>query len=392
MQIEVSNLRLNITPQQLKNLLKVGERVEAFVVSKKGDFKYIVRLKGKLFEASSNIPINSKKVLVEVKSLAPQIVLKLLEPESSPKTEKIASEVKNITQKEIKSLFVFEENSQEAEVIQRKSDGRYLISIKGKLLEIETEKPINSNLISLLLDDEGKIKIVEKENLPVDFVKQTSAIIINDAEKLIAESIEKLKQALDNNDRLTLISLVVKLKNITEKKELKELLSKAEENLIREKNIKQDLIKTIIDKLSAHLSNSHDDIEKLSNLIKESIRQFGAINSQNQENLFVFLPFVINGKEEKVFIKKENLASTKGKKAFKISLLVSHSSYGAIVINGLSIEDSTSISIFFSNKRAFEKFKSMEGKIKNILGGVNLYIGISDIKPVINEKRLNVKI
>ncbi len=392
MQIETLNIKLNITPQQLKNLLKVGEKIEAFVVSKKGDFKYIIRLKGKLFEASSNIPINSKKVLVEVKSLSPQIVLKLIDASKTQKITKIPIKISDNLAKELKTLMLFEENSIEAEIVQRKSDTLYLVNIKGKLIELETEKPINSSLIKIILEDEKEIKVIENKAAPVNFIKKTSAVVINDPEKLIDENINKLKEAVSNNDRLKLISSIVKLKNAISEKEIKNLLSEAEKNLIKNKKIDQKIIEEIIQKLKLHSSKNRDDIEKLSNLIKESIKQFGTIQTNEQENLFVMLPFVINSKEEKVFLKKEKLNSKDGKKAFKITLIVSSSSYGTILINGLTIGDSTSISLFFSNKKSFEKFKSMEDKIKGLLGNVNLYIGLTDTKPLINEKRLNIKI
>lgn len=80
--ITKTSLNLKITElKNIKNILRVGQIVEATIVEKKGNLKYTVNIKNNLFEAQSNIPITTSKLKLMVKQITPQIVLKIVEPE-----------------------------------------------------------------------------------------------------------------------------------------------------------------------------------------------------------------------------------------------------------------------------------------------------------------------
>ncbi|WP_025270491.1 hypothetical protein [Hippea sp. KM1] len=78
---------INLTPKQaatlIKNLFRLGEIVDAEVVSKKSNNTYIVRIKGELFEATSNIPLTTDKAKLIVKQVSPNIILKLTDNEKA---------------------------------------------------------------------------------------------------------------------------------------------------------------------------------------------------------------------------------------------------------------------------------------------------------------------
>ncbi len=79
-----TSLNLKISElKNIKNILRVGQIVDATIVEKKGDLKYTVSIKNNLFEAQSNIPITSNKLKLMVKQIAPQIILKIVEPEEN---------------------------------------------------------------------------------------------------------------------------------------------------------------------------------------------------------------------------------------------------------------------------------------------------------------------
>ncbi len=80
MLIQKVGLNLEIKDTKgIKNLLRIGQIVEADVVEQKGNLKYLVKIKGNLFEAYANIPLTSKRLKLTVKQLSPQIILKIVE-------------------------------------------------------------------------------------------------------------------------------------------------------------------------------------------------------------------------------------------------------------------------------------------------------------------------
>ncbi len=78
MLVEQINQTIQLT-QTKKIHLKIGDIVKASVISKKGN-RYILKIKSELFEAISKIPLKDS-VLLEVKQLSPEIVLKIVNPQ-----------------------------------------------------------------------------------------------------------------------------------------------------------------------------------------------------------------------------------------------------------------------------------------------------------------------
>ena len=307
----VTKTRLNLKIADLKNiknLLRVGQIVEADVLEKKGDLKYLIKIKNNLFEAQSNMPITNSKLKLMVKQITPQIVLKIVEPEEDV----------------------------------------------------------------------------------INFIKHNQPIIIEDKNELIKQVLVSLKEALSAGDRLKAIVQITKLAGVIRSDELQSLIKELEGKLVKQRQFDKDGIRKLIDELSKNNKNSQGT---LSHLIKDGLKSI-TYKQPTSENLFFQIPFVINSKQEEIYIKKES--KSKGDqssgKSFKITIIWKHRKLGTIQIDGIYTNGSVSCNVFFKNASTLDMFLEKEGELKNLLKGVNLSLNLMKREPIFNYKRLNIKI
>ncbi len=305
--ITKTSLNLKIADlKNIQNLLRVGQIVEAEVLEKKGDLKYLVKIKNNLFEAQSNIPITTEKLKLMVKQLTPQIVLKIVEPEEDV----------------------------------------------------------------------------------INFIKYNQPIIIEDKNELIKQATNTLKEALSTDDRLKAIVQITKLAGIVNSEGLENLIKELEDKLIKQRQFDRDSIEKLIDELSKNKENSQ---KTLTHLIKDGLKNI-MYKQSSSENLFFQIPFVINSKQEEIYIKKESKGDQRSGKSFKITLIWKHKRLGTIQIDGIYTNGSISCNVFFGNPSTLNMFLDKEGELKNLLKGVNLSLNLMKREPIFNYKRLNIKI
>ena len=307
MLITKTSLNLKIADlKNIQNLLKVGQIVEAEVIEKKGELKYLVKIKNSLFEAQSNIPITANKLKLMVKQITPQIVLKIVEPEEDV----------------------------------------------------------------------------------INFVKYNQPIIIEDKNELIKQAINTLKEALSTGDRLKAIVQITKLAGIVKSEGLENLIKELEDKLVKQRQFDKDGIERLVDELSKNNENSQ---KTLAHLIKDGLKSI-TYKQPTNENLFFQIPFVINSKQEEIYVKKESKGDRRSGKSFKITLIWKHKKLGTIQIDGIYTNGSVACNVFFKNESTLNMFLEKERELKNQLKGVNLSLNLMKREPIFNYKRLNIKI
>ncbi|AEA34240.1 hypothetical protein [Hippea maritima] len=306
---------INLSPKQakilIKNLIHVGEIIDAEVVSKKSENTYIIKIKGELFEATSNTQLPTNKTKFVVKQLSPTIILKILDGEKP--------------QEFIKT----------------------------------TLPPINLDL---------------KE------------------EDLIKNILHSIKDVKTENEPIKLISNIAKLNNLTNDIQIKAILSDIEQEFVKNKLIDKRKINEVILKLEQNINKTetHKDLEKLSHIIKEVIKQ---IKIENPNNLFMQIPLIKDQKTHHLYIKNEKNNTKQNKKSFKITVASNSQRFGFFQIDALEIEGRISIKLSFESKNSFEIFSNKLEDIKRILAkNVSLSIEMLDKRPIFRPKKLNIKI
>ncbi len=102
MQISSVGLYIKLSLEDIKSLLKLGEKIDVKIVEKLDSRNYMVQVKNKVLRAYSSVEFqqNDKATLI-VEKMKPAVILKLIEnkPKEFIKTNKIAIDIKKLDMK-----------------------------------------------------------------------------------------------------------------------------------------------------------------------------------------------------------------------------------------------------------------------------------------------------
>jgi len=82
--IDSSSFFIKLSIENIRDLLKIGEKIDASILKKLGSGKYTLKIKGHLVDAVSNMEFKKgDNINLIVEKLKPAVILKLVTPESS---------------------------------------------------------------------------------------------------------------------------------------------------------------------------------------------------------------------------------------------------------------------------------------------------------------------
>ncbi len=279
-----------------------------------------------------------------------------------------------------------------ATVIERKGNLIYTVNIRGKIFDAKANIPIQKNKLTLLVEQltpQIVLKIIEQEESVVNFVKYKQPIILQDTGILIIEALKKLKEAVQKRDRLKATVAIMKLSVAFPNTKIREILEDLEESLIKKRVFDKDKLNLLIKELSDALKEN--DLEKTVSLFKNALKSINQEQQISKEHPFLQVPFLINSKQEEIYVKKEFIKKD-SKRNFKLSIVWKNNRLGTIQIDGLYIGGTISCNIYFSNEDALKLLQSNEEELKKKLKGISLSLNLMRNRLIFSEKRLNIKI
>ena len=228
---------------QIESLFKVGEAVNVNLVSEKSDNRYIVNLKGILFEAHSNEQLRAATLTMVVENIKPAVELKTPDgsisltltqiisaaktaKESNKTTEygKIAQIFKPLKESSITELLDVLKQGEivQATIVKRNSNNRLVLNIKGVLFEAVSTAQISPekrkiNLIVEKIRPALILKLLEGSENPVEYVQSKLSIKIEKPLRMQLEQLfNNLKQAIQQGDRVRIATTAAKLNSLIE--------------------------------------------------------------------------------------------------------------------------------------------------------------------------------